>query len=122
MSEKQKLPSRDLTANLLTFCEATRFSKRLAKRLADDDYAKLQRYLAENPDAGALIKGGGGIRKLRFALPGRGKSGGIRVIYYWSVRRELILLLDIYAKNEQADLTNDQTNRLRREAKGFDRR
>ncbi|HKQ51554.1 MAG TPA: hypothetical protein VJT74_04240 [Pyrinomonadaceae bacterium] len=60
---------------LLTFCETARFSKRLAKRLADDDYARLQRYLAENPDAGALIEGGGGIRKIRFALPGRGKSG-----------------------------------------------
>jgi hypothetical protein len=112
----------DFMAKLLTFCETTRFSKRLAKRLADDDYAKLQLYLAENPDAGALVEGGGGIRKVRFALPGRGKSGGIRVIYYWSVGRELILLLDIYAKNEQADLTDDQTNRLRREAKGFDRR
>ena len=112
----------DFMAKLLTFCETTRFSKRLARRFADDDYAKLQRYLAETPDAGALIEGGGGIRKLRFALPGRGKSGGIRVIYYWSVRRELILLLDIYTKNEQADLTADQTNRLRREAKGFDRR
>ena len=58
----------------LTFCETARFSKRLAKRLADDDYAKLQRYLAENPSAGALIEGGGGIRKIRFALPGRGKK------------------------------------------------
>ncbi len=109
-------------AKLLTFCETTRFSNRVAKRLADEDYARLQRYLVENPDAGAVIEGGGGIRKIRFALPGRGKSGGIRVIYYWSVRRELILLLDIYAKNEQADLTDDQTNRLRLEAKGFDRR
>ncbi len=75
----------DFMTNLLTFCETTSFSKRLLKPLADDDYAKLQRYLAENPEAGALIEGGGGIRKLRFALPGRGKSGGIRVIYYWSV-------------------------------------
>ena len=107
---------------LLTLCETTRFSKRLSKRLEDDDYAKLQRYMAETPDAGALIKGGGGIRKLRFALPGHGKSGGVRVIYYWSVGRELILLLDIYAKNEQADLTDDQTSRFRHEAKGFDRR
>ncbi len=109
-------------AKLLTFCETTRFSHRLGKRLADDDYAKLRRYLAENPDAGARIEGGGGIRKIRFALPGRGKSGGIRVIYYWAVRRDLILLLDIYTKNEQADLTDEQTNRLRVEAKGFDRR
>ena len=69
--------------------------------LADDDYAKLQLYLAENPDAGALIEGGGGIRKLRFALPGRGKSGGIRVIYYWAVRRELILLMDISLVSRQ---------------------
>ena len=112
----------DLMTKLLTFCETARFSKRVAKRLADDDYAKLQRYLAENPDAGPVIEGGGGIRKIRFALPGRGKSGGVRVIYYWSVGRDLILLLDIYAKNEQADLSADQTNRLRREAKGFEQR
>lgn len=112
----------DSIPKLLTFCETARFSKRVAKRLSDDDYAKLQIYLAENPEAGALVEGGGGIRKVRFGLPGRGKSGGVRVIYYWSVGRELILLLDIYAKNEQADLTAEQTNSLRREAKGFEQR
>jgi hypothetical protein len=67
-----------------------------------------------------LIKGGGGIRKLRQVLPGRGKSGGARVIYYWAVKNDLILMLDIYAKNEQANLTDEQVNALREEVKGLE--
>lgn len=61
----------------------------------------------------------GGIRKLRYALPGRGKSGGARVIYFWAVKNDLILLLEIYAKNEQSDLDDDQLKALRKEVKGM---
>ncbi|MFN0109967.1 MAG: type II toxin-antitoxin system RelE/ParE family toxin [Blastocatellia bacterium] len=104
---------------LLGFRETSRFTSRVVELLDDEDYAKLQLYLAEFPDAGSLIKGGGGIRKLRYALPGRGKSGGARIIYFWAVENGLILMLEIYAKNEQGDLSDDQVNALRKEVKGI---
>lgn len=105
---------------LLSFRETTRFTKRVVELLDDESYSTLQLYLAEFPDAGDLIKGGGGIRKLRQALPARGKSGGARVIYYWVVKNDLILMLDIYAKNEQPDLSDEQVNEFRKEVKGLE--
>jgi hypothetical protein len=68
--------------------------------------------LAANPGLGALIKGGGGIRKIRVAVGSRGKRGGARVIYYWAVRKDLILLLFAYPKNVSADLTPKQVAQL----------
>ena len=106
---------------LLSFRETARFTRRVVELLDDEVYARLQLYLAEFPDAGDLIKDGGGIRKIRVPLPGRGKSGGARVIYFWAVTDELILMLDIYAKNEQADLTDEQVNKLSKEVKGLTR-
>ena len=104
----------------LSFRETARFTRRIVELLDDESYSKLQLYLVEFPDAGDLIKGGGGIRKLRYVLPGRGKSGGARVIYYWAVKNDMILMLDIYAKNEQADLTAEQVNQMREEVKGLE--
>lgn len=105
---------------LLGFRETARFTSRVVELLDDEAYAKLQLYLAEFPDAGVLIKGGGGIRKLRYVLPGRGKSGGARIIYFWAVKHDLIFLLEIYTKNEQADLSDEQVNALRKEVKGME--
>jgi hypothetical protein len=105
---------------LLSFLETTRFTKRVTELLSDEDYSRLQYYLAEFPDSGDLTQGGGGIRKLRYALPGHGKSGGARVIYYWLTKKDAILMLEIYAKNEQSDLTDKQVHRLREEVKGFE--
>jgi hypothetical protein len=68
--------------------------------------------LAANPETGTLIRGGGGVRKVRIAVGARGKRGGARVIYYWAVRRNVILLLYAYAKNELADLTLKQVRQL----------
>jgi hypothetical protein len=73
--------------------------------------------IAENPELGPLIKGGGGIRKVRVAVGSRGKSGGARVIYYWAVRRDLILFLYAYPKNVAADLTQRQVSQLARAVK-----
>jgi hypothetical protein len=72
----------------------------------------LQGSLVARPDSGNLIRGSSGIRKLRWALPGRGKSGGIRVIYFWRVTESQILMLTMYAKNEQANLTAAQVKQL----------
>ena len=62
-------------------------------------------YLASNPEAGAIVSGTGGVRKLRWALPGRGKSGGARVIYYYHNESIPLYALDIYAKNQKANLS-----------------
>jgi len=70
--------------------------------------------LAARPDLGALIPGGGGLRKVRWAVPGRGKRGGVRVIYYWAVRVDTIVMLFLYPKNEQGDLSAPQLRTLRR--------
>lgn len=67
----------------------------------------------ENPQRGDIIKGGGGIRKLRYALPGRGKRGGVRVIYYWLRDDQQIYMLLIYPKSKKDDLTDRETALLR---------
>lgn len=85
------------------------FTRQITSLLSDDEYRRLQVELAANPAAGALIKGGRGIRKVRVAVGGRGKGGGARVIYYWAVQKDVILLLFAYPKNVAADLTAKQT-------------
>jgi mRNA-degrading endonuclease RelE of RelBE toxin-antitoxin system len=97
----------------MVIIELPAFTRRVLELLSDDDYLKLQSYLLEHPDAGPLVRGSGGLRKLRWALQGRGKRGGVRVIYYWAVSAEQLLLLFIYPKSEQADLMPDQMRALR---------
>ena len=80
----------------------------------DEGYLALQAHLAENPGSGKLIPGSGGLRKMRWAGSGRGKRGGLRVIYYWWVSKDRISMLIAYPKNEQDDLTADQVKQLRR--------
>ena len=69
----------------MLFIEASTFSKLLPKYLTDEEYRALQSLLMQRPEAGAVIKGSGGVRKVRWAPSGSGKSGGVRVIYYWGV-------------------------------------
>jgi len=97
--------------------ETSTFTKQITALLSDDDYGEFQSRLAANPQLGPLIKGGGGIRKIRVAVGSRGKSGGARVIYYWAVRRDVILLLFAYPKNVTADLTPKQVSQLARVVK-----
>jgi hypothetical protein len=78
----------------------------------DEDLRSLQNYLLANPDAGDVLRGSSGLRKLRWAASGRGKRGGARVIYYRYVLAERIYLIYGYVKNEQEDLTNDQVKLL----------
>ena len=95
------------------FIETPTFTRLLTTLLTDDEYAGLQNVLVENPERGDIIKGGGGIRKLRHALPGRGKSGGVRVIYYWLRNDGQIYMLLIYPKSKKDDLTDRETALLR---------
>ena len=92
--------------------ETSTFTRQITALLSDEEYEELQSRLAARPGLGALIKGGGGIRKIRAAVGSRGKRGGVRVIYYWAVRKDLILLLYAYAKNVSAALTPRQVTRL----------
>jgi hypothetical protein len=80
----------------------------------DESYSALQLHLATQPEAGDVIRGSGGIRKVRWAGSGRGKRGGLRVIYYWWVAKDRISMLLVYPKNEQDNLTADQVKLLRK--------
>lgn len=81
--------------------------------LQDDEYRELQDDLLNNPARGDLISGGGGIRKLRFGVQGRGKSGGVRVIYYWLKGNGQIYMLVAYPKSTKDNLTDKETAVLR---------
>ena len=87
--------------------------------LSDDEYRALQNTLVENPERGDIIKGGGGIRKLRHAVQGRGKSGGVRVIYYWVKDDHQIFMLVVYPKTKKDNLTDRETAILRECVKGI---
>ncbi len=90
------------------------FTRRVEKTLTPEEYRNLQGVLILKPEVGCLIRGSGGLRKLRWAVSGRGKRGGIRVIYYWASRWDIILMLYLYAKNECADLTSKEIKVLRK--------
>lgn len=94
--------------------ETSVFTRRVQKLLDPGSYRLLQLRLLAEPDAGDTIPGSGGLRKIRWAAEGRGKRGGVRVIYYWAREHEVILLLLVYGKNERDNLTQDQKAVLRR--------
>lgn len=89
------------------------FTKIIESLLDDDEYHKLQIALIKEPASGAIIKGSGGIRKLRWNGSGRGKRGGIRVIYYWLTEDEKLFMLYAYPKNQADDLSKSQLSQLK---------
>lgn len=93
--------------------ETPTFTRRVSELLDPESYRLLQLELADDPARGPVIPGSGGLRKVRWQVPGRGKRGGVRVIYFWAVSRELILMLLIYPKTERDDLTRKQLRELR---------
>jgi hypothetical protein len=103
----------------VVFIETAFFTKQVEESLEDEDYGEFQRYLAEYPDAGSVVKGGAGVRKVRWALPGRGKSGGIRVMYYWRSQEDQIYLLYLFKKGERSDLTDSQRKALGKYVKEY---
>lgn len=93
--------------------ETSIFTRQVRQLLRGDEYRLLQLYLAERPEAGAVIRAAGGLRKVRWALGGRGKRGGVRVIYHWAKSQDRLLMLLIYSKSERDDLTPSQLKILR---------
>jgi len=104
----------------MEFVETPTFTRLVLKLMADDDYAAMQAALARRPDLGKIIPGSGGIRKMRWAGSGRGKRGGLRVIYYWQVADDQIWLLLVYPKNERDDLSHDEVKQLKRLVEQFE--
>ena len=98
----------------MVFVETPIFTKRVLNLLDDESYAALQTHLAKHPEAGDVIRGGGGLRKIRWAAKGHGKRGGVRVIYYWWTGKDRISMLFLYPKNEMDDLSAKQLKLLRR--------
>ena len=88
--------------------ETSIFTKQVQKLLDRESYRLLQLRLVAEPDAGDLIRGTSGLRKIRWEGAGRGKRGGVRVIYFWARKQGVMLMLLIYGKNEQDDLTPKQ--------------
>lgn len=97
----------------MVFIEAASFTKYLQDYLNDDEYRELQSFLIEQPEAGDLIQGTGGLRKLRWSLNNKGKRGGARVIYYWQISVDKIYFFTLYAKNEMSDLSSDEKKTLK---------
>lgn len=102
------------------FVETPTFTRLVGKLMDGDEYAKFQLALALRPDWGKVIPGGGGLRKLRWAGSGRGKRGGLRIIYYWQRADNQIWLLVVYPKSERDDLSHDEIKQLRRLVEEFE--
>jgi hypothetical protein len=97
----------------MLFIETSIFTKQIKSLISDEEYREFQEELLLQPDKGALIKNGGGIRKIRCSQSNKGKSGGIRVIYYWVTEDDQIFFLVAYPKSVKDNLTDKETNILR---------
>lgn len=100
---------------MFTFVETRLFSRLVHDYLSDDEYAALQRHLSDSPESGDVVPGTGGVRKVRWAVKGRGKRGGVRVVYVARVAKDVIWLLTIYAKNEVENISAKALRKIREE-------
>ena len=101
----------------MVLIETPVFTRQIQQLMNDEDYREFQNALISDPTRGELVPGGGGIRKIRAGLPGRGKRGGARVIYFWQDEKERIFLLLAYAKSAKDNLSRKQVAQLRDIAK-----
>ena len=97
----------------MVIIETQMFTRRVLDIFSDDEYRELQHYIVVDPKAGDIIPGSGGLRKLRWNVPGRGKRGGTRIIYYWLKPKHAVLMLFLFKKNERSDMTKDQLKKLK---------
>jgi len=98
---------------VLTFVETPTFTRLITDLVGDDDYAFFQQELARHPDRGAPMAGCGGVRKIRMALPGRGKSGGARVVYLYLQHRSTLYLIYVFTKGDAANLSAEGKKAVR---------
>ncbi|MEM7735809.1 MAG: transcriptional regulator [Deinococcota bacterium] len=98
---------------MFEFVETSLFTKAVGRYFSDDELASLQAHLQEHPESGNVIRGSGGIRKLRWQTQGRGKRGGVRIIYYLKLARGQIWLLTLYAKNVQHNIPVQVLQRIK---------
>ena len=103
---------------MLTFIETKLFTSLIQQYLPDDEYSALQQALVARPDAGEVIRGSGGVRKLRWGVASRGKRGGIRVIYYLRSHQDEMWMLTVYAKNEEASISGHILKKIKEEIDG----
>jgi hypothetical protein len=101
----------------MEFIEAPPFNRKLSEYFDDEAYRQFQVELAANPERGDVIPGTGGFRKLRWPDPRRGKGrwGGLRIIYYYFAGDQQLWLITLYGKNEAADLSHSQKKYMRSE-------
>ena len=100
---------------MFSFIETQLFSRLVQRYLTDENYAQLQDVLIQNPEAGTVIRGSGGVRKLRWAATGRGKRGGYRVIYFVRRPKGIIWMLTIYPKSETDSISGHILKQIREE-------
>ena len=100
---------------MITVAETRHFLTKVVRLLSETEKAELIAYLSVHPGAGVLIKGTGGIRKLRWARSGRGKSGGVRVVYYFHSLGIPLYLLTLFGKNEKDNLSMEEKKYLSRQ-------
>ena len=98
----------------MVFIETPIFTADVCALLSDEEYAALQQHLVAQPNAGPVIAGTGGLRKIRWVVAGKGKRGGIRVIYYHVVAHAQIRMILIYRKGIKDDLTLKEKTALRK--------
>ena len=100
---------------MFTLIESPLFSKLWPDYWSEEERGQFAAWLAENPDAGDVVPGSGGVRKVRWSRPGQGKRGGVRVIYYNQVGESLIWLLTLYAKSRQENAPSHILKALKEE-------
>lgn len=102
----------------MTFVETKLFTELVLDYLSDDEYAAMQQFLVVNPEAGDVIPGSGGVRKLRWGVAGRGKRGGLRVIYFLRRRNDEVWMLTLYAKNVADNIPAKVLKKIKEEIDG----
>ncbi len=103
----------------MQFVEFIYFTKWVVENLSDDEYQKIQEELIKNPRKGVIIPQGHGLRKLRWRFKDKGKSGGVRIIYYLWLSHEELLMIYIYPKSEREDLSKEQLKFLAKMTKEY---
>jgi hypothetical protein len=103
---------------MISFVETKLFTRLVGQYLTDEEYSSLQRELVENPEVGSVIPGSGGVRKMRWGMAGRGKRGGLRIIYFLRIRQGQVWMLTLYPKNVADNIPAHVLKQIKEEIDG----